>query len=412
MFINQVNQVNRSNTFKRYIPKEQLAKQRALCVASIDIYAKKPVIKMPENSIEKEALLEVLGQRLKLDRLIRLNYDKLAIRSQLSEIEDLSTNDPQNPRLAELKKGIEKRGNISSVLSTLSKQIELEEKRNQPAIRYFEELDKTFEELLDKKILKLNQIDKFWHQTVKNNINPNGKYSIAELIEIIESGESPNTSVAKSAPKKFSRTELLLNIGKQYKKLMRENINVYVTAGENEYNNKYASYINARQQIKDRYAGAISKYPGIEKDIEDLYKQLEKEYKDQIESFENTQIYPIGQIWDDMRPIEFRIKKLTAEIAQLKEKSASEPNNQTLKIEIAAKKVLLTELREDWIRGMNLSVKYEAINRSRLIDAGKVEAYDDLVSENKIIKRHKLAYEIANNNNGNIPESEWANVLG
>ena len=81
-------------------------------------------------------------------------------------------------------------------------------------------------------------------------------------------------------------------------------------------------------------------------------------------------------------------------------------------MEITGKEVVLVGLRDDWFRGAKLSVDYEAINRQRMIDAGRINEYEYLVSENKTLNRHKLAMKISEENNGTIPDEYWKDILG
>ena len=173
-------------------PNREIQKNQYRIMVTQDIWAPKLSVKMPENEIEKEALLEVLEQRQKLDRYARLNNERAEIIMQLSYRDDLMENDPSNPELQVINKDLAKRGNINSVLNTLKSQIESEAKRKKPAIEYFDNLAKLEDEYFEKKLVKEQKLEKFWYQIKKNNINADGQYSTKELIEIVKSGVNPN----------------------------------------------------------------------------------------------------------------------------------------------------------------------------------------------------------------------------
>lgn len=158
---------------------------------SQDIWATKLAVKMPEGSLEKEALLEILEHRAKLDKYARLNNRRAEIITKLSYVEHLTKTDPTNPELAQTLAELNKLGNIDSVLKTLERQINEEAVRNKPALEYFENLGKLEDGYFRKKFVRLGQMEKFWHKVLKGNINAEGKYSTPELIEIIKSGKLP-----------------------------------------------------------------------------------------------------------------------------------------------------------------------------------------------------------------------------
>ena len=156
---------------------------------SQDIWATKLAVRMPEGSLEKEALLELLEHRAKLDRFARLNNRRAEIITKISYAQHLSQTDPTNPELAKILAELDKLGNIDSVLSTMEKQIQEEAVRNKPALDYFKNLEKLEEKYSARRLIRDGQLDKFWHKIVKGNINAEGQYSTPELIEIIKSGK-------------------------------------------------------------------------------------------------------------------------------------------------------------------------------------------------------------------------------
>ena len=57
---------------------------------SQDIWAPKLKVKMPESQLEKETLLEILENRLKLDKYVRLFNERRFILSQLAKVDELA----------------------------------------------------------------------------------------------------------------------------------------------------------------------------------------------------------------------------------------------------------------------------------------------------------------------------------
>ena len=423
MFINPINQVRISNsktTSKRSLnksinftgyPKADVAKNQMKILLSQDIWAPKLKVKMPESQLEKETLLEILENRLKLDKYVRLFNERRFILSQLAKVDELRAENPRSAEADKISASLAKRGNISSVLATLNKQIEQEEKRNQSAIKYFEDLDKTFEEYIGKKLVKYNQLDKAWHQLKKNNLNPNGELSTAELIEIVKSGKGVEKVVSPSAHI-LSRKDLINTLEKEYEELMRKSINIYATSRENqEINNQYDKSRNIRYQLNEKYGNIIKKYPGMDEALKGIYSKVEKKYSFKVNQLTGVDIYPIGEIWDQMKDVEKSIKTIMEELPVLKEKFAKDPSNKTLEMEITGKEIVLVGLRDDWTRGAKLSVDYEAINQQRMADAGHLSEYEYLTSENKTLNKHKLAMKVYNENNQSIPEDFWSDIL-
>lgn len=408
--INSYNNKTGNNVNFKAGPNITVLENKAKILASLDIMSKSPKIKMPNSDIEKKAVLEVLGQRLKLNKYIKLKADERSIQSKINEINELIDNSKFVEAKAMLD-NLDKQGNIDSILKTIRKQIEQEEKRNQPAIKYFEDLNNLMQEYLDKKLINYNQLDSAWHQIRKNDINSNGNLSPAELIEIVSSGNT-DEKVTNAKPRISSRKDLLNILEKEYEELMRKGVNVYATSRENEeINNQYDKSRNIRYLLNEKYGNIIKKFPGIEEALKGIYAKVEKKYSFKVNQLTDVQIHPIGQIWDQMKDVENFIKNTMKEIPILKEKLEKDPTNKVLEMELTAKEVLLNELRADWLRGAKLSVDYEAINRQNMIDAGRINEYDYLVSENKTLNLHKQALKIYNENNETIPEEIWNELI-
>ena len=145
--------------------------------------------------------------------------------------------------------------------------------------------------------------------------------------------------------------------------------------------------------------------------LEKIYAKVEKKYTFKVNQLDGVDIYPIGEIWDQMRDVEKSIKKVMKELPELREKAEIEPNNTVLKAEIIGKEVLLKELREDWLRGAKHSLNYEAENRQRMANAGHLAEYDYLTAKNKTLTNHRLAMQIYKENNETIPEEAWNDLI-
>ena len=69
-------------------------------------------------------------------------------------------------------------------------------------------------------------------------------------------------------------------------------------------------------------------------------------------------------------------------------------------------------MKSNWIDSMKKSVEQEEKNRETMIKFGVVEAYDYLTGESLIIKKHKEAYKVYQENNNFIPKDYWKKILG
>ena len=171
MFINPINSVQNNYSknltnirFKQTIPMELkrdtvsfkasvnanvIRANQAKIMFAQDVWTKNFNTIMPENEIQKEALLEILENLKYLQGYLKQKAKKYMILNEISRANDLTLNDPNNPELAVLNKKLDNYGNLDAVLSTLDKKIEQEEKRNRSAFEYFENLAKLQEEYLD-----------------------------------------------------------------------------------------------------------------------------------------------------------------------------------------------------------------------------------------------------------------------
>ena len=154
-----------------------------------DIWAPRLKVKMPETSLEKEVLLEVLGNRLKLDRFTNLSKERFATKADVIIYNNLLEKDPKNPEISEIEERLDKKGNLVKYIRILSEQINKELKQNREAMNYFKNIEHMEEDYLKSKLLKESKIGNFFTQIQQNNINPDGKYTTEELIEIVKNAE-------------------------------------------------------------------------------------------------------------------------------------------------------------------------------------------------------------------------------
>ena len=385
-------------------PNREIQKNQYRIMLTQDIWAPKLSVKMPENEVEKEALLEVLEQRQKLDRYTRLNNERAEILMQLSLRDDLLENDPSNPELQVITKDLAKRGNINSVLNTLKSQIESEAKRNKPAIEYFDNLAKLEEEYFDKKLIKEQKLEKFWYQIKKNNINKDGQYSTKELIEIVKSGVDPRVQKVKN--KILSPSELLDTIGTEYSERLREVINVYsVVPGNAEQAER------ARKEIFVKHANAIRRYPKIEEAVDREFREVEKQFNRRVELFKDIDIRPLGELWVQMDQVKANIREAQGNIADLESRLGADPDNEQLKQDLAQAVITLDQQRQLWLVGVQKSVAAANENREIMIREHRLSAYDYLTGKNPVINKHKAILELYEQNNNVIPEEAWEEIL-
>lgn len=105
-----------------------------------------------------------------------------------------------------------------------------------------------------------------------------------------------------------------------------------------------------------------------------------------------------------MKTDEKSMKQITQEISQIKEKLAKTPDSQDLKDLLTKKETELKNIKDEWVSRLGFSVKYEGINRERMVEADRLPEYDYLTSENKTIKKHKRIFDIYKTNNDTIPD--------
>ena len=302
--------------------KPEIIKNQLKILLTQDIWEPKLKVKMPDSKEEKEVLLEVLKNRAKLDRFTRLSNEKANLKIKLLEIDSLSQEAPASPRLQELKNELLKKGNINSIFQSLNKNINLEIKKNKQAYDYFKNIEKLEDEYIEKRLMKTAKMEKFWQQIKKGNINADGKYSTNELIDIISKDSLQNNLENTNLPKKT----LLSRLTEKYEKFLREYVNIY-----DEDAHHYDDSQKAKQAAIDIFKGAIDKNPGIEKQFRKIYEFVQNKFLYKLNKVSDIPLYPVGDLWKEMKGIERKLIKSMKEAEQLKLRCAKNSNEETLK---------------------------------------------------------------------------------
>ena len=329
MFINPISAASTpkySNTtsFKKGLNPE-VARNQYKILLTQDIWAEKLKVKRPETPVEKEVLLEILQNRMKLDRFARLNNLLARLKTKVDFANNMIENDPDNPDLPELLREINKQGNLDSVYKTLKKQIQMEAAKHKPALDYFKNIDKLESEYLDKRLMKYSRLEKFWYQIEKNNLNPDGKYTTRDLIRIISEENKPEPK--QTAP--LNKKQLLDKMTRQYEDILLESLNIY-----SKITNHDKEAYDAKKTLAILNLSDLKRFPEITQQVGKMCANIESKITYKAQRLSGLGIYPIGTIMDDMVYMKAEIRKMTDNISQLKEQLNKNPNNQEIKTEI------------------------------------------------------------------------------
>lgn len=392
----QINNSSINNICFYANPNLKVLENRYKILLTQNIWKPRLDVKMPENEIEKKVLLEVLQRRLKLDEYARLTEKRFSIITDDSD------------------------ENKESALKKLEEEIKLTSQVNRASLQYFKDIEKLADEYLDKKLIKISQMEKFYSQIKKQNINKNGEYSTAELIEIIKSGKAPEKVAVKEAGKTenlvfHSKKELISAIEAHYEKTLRSMINIYIQSN----NYEVEAYVS-RQAVEGKFKEALKKYPDVAKNINKIYENIEKRYiykhnkladvlyPKNAEEAKNKQGFAnLNKIWQEMRPIEDEMKKVIKDIESLKSKQKTSPKDKAIAEQLEEKEDKLGELKDKWLFLMMNSVKWESHNYKIAEDLGMKETYNYLVDENPIVKKHFFAFKNYIDNDKHITDEYW-----
>lgn len=384
--------------------KQEILRNQLKVFLSQDIWAEKLAVKKPETPLEKEVLLEILQNRQKLDRFARLNNEKYRLINEVGYINTLLEKDPENKALPLLMQKLINKGNLESVFRTLDKNIELEVKKNKPAFEYIKNLENLRDEYYSRHLVNDNKMTKVWYQIKKNNINVDNKYSTKELIDIISNDKfQPSQEVAKPLTKK----QFLEKASILYEKYLLENVDVY-----DDFLQNYSDAKRGRKFVSETYNKVINKYPEVKKQLPKIYEAVENKIMHKVDRLIDIDIYPIGDIWKDMKKVESEARFVTGNISKLKTQLEQKPDNLEIKAALKKNEKYLEELKEQWQMGLGASMKLETVNRLRFVSAGKEAEYDYLTAANKNLNKYKDAYDIFQENNNRIPEDKWPEILG
>lgn len=406
MFINPISAASTpkySNTtsFKKGLNPE-VARNQYKILLTQDIWAEKLKVKRPETPVEKEVLLEILQNRMKLDRFARLNNLLARLKTKVDFANNMIENDPDNPDLPELLREINKQGNLDSVYKTLKKQIQMEAAKHKPALDYFKNIDKLESEYLDKRLMKYSRLEKFWYQIEKNNLNPDGKYTTRDLIRIISEENKPEPK--QTAP--LNKKQLLDKMTRQYEDILLESLNIY-----SKITNHDKEAYDAKKTLAILNLSDLKRFPEITQQVGKMCANIESKITYKAQRLSGLGIYPIGTIMDDMVYMKAEIRKMADNISQLKEQLNKNPNNQEIKTEIINKENKLKKMKESWEKGLELSIEYEQKNRQKMIDNNRIEEYEYLTNKNKVLNKYKEYYQIMKSSDGKLPPSIWNEIL-
>ncbi len=411
MFINSISPFVKTNytqenkpAFKGLNP--EVARNQLKLFLTQEIWSPKLKVKMPETDLEKEVLLEVLQNRLKLDKFTRLTNERFNLLSKINLIKEYMAEKVPHPDLEALVAEVKKVGNVDKVIETLDKRIATEADKNKPALDYFKGIEKLDDEYRERKLINDSKMTKWWNKINKGNINPDEKYSTKELIDIVTNPTTAEKEVTKAAHP-LSKKELLASCAKLYEQSLRENVNIY--DGKIQ---KTEEVVAARKLIFETYGNLLKKFPNIETKLNETYKSVENKFTFKVDKMGglDVDIYPINEIWKEMKTVENSIRDGIKEVADLEEKFVETPYDDKLEKALKTSRKNLEKQKKEWLEGMKYSVKYEAENRKRMAAANVLNEYDYATSENKILKKHKAAQEFVKNNK-EIPDSFWTDIV-
>ncbi len=376
-----------------------------------DYRANKLAVKMPETELEKEVLLEVLKHRKNLDKYVRCRNEKMKILWDFHDYITYPEDKKDSPEFKELEHDLFKRGNLVKVLDNLNETLAQEEKKHRASLDYF----KNIEAMNDNyQLVKVNALEKFWRQIEKNNINsnpdPKQKYKTEQLIDIV-SGKMPlpeNPEVEKPKPTGAWKPKkvILAEAREKYEKFLREEINIYRGANQGE-----KAIQGQRKLVYNINTTTSEKYPHIESDLSRVFKEVRDKYMRQKAILGQTEIFAVEKIWEDMDQGITEMKNALQEIAELQKQSEENPEDKSISDSLELTKQQLAETKKLWIEYLIFGNQYEQKNRDMFVEMGKGDAYDYLTGICKEILRYKELEKICNENNGELPEEEWAKLL-
>jgi hypothetical protein len=141
---------------------QEIAKNKMRILLTQDIWEKRLDIRLPESQLEFETLMEILCNRVKIERYVRYKNDKLATIGALEEYNKLLTTDPESKEFNELKKFLDEKGDLDTYFNKINNQFRHDEKIKKKPLKYFKELAKLEEEYLEKELITEKEIEAFY----------------------------------------------------------------------------------------------------------------------------------------------------------------------------------------------------------------------------------------------------------
>ena len=105
------------------------------------------------------------------------------------------------------------------------------------------------------------------------------------------------------------------------------------------------------------------------------------------------------------------MKNALQEIAELQKQSEENPEDKSISDALELTKQQLAETKKLWTEYLIFGNDHEQKNRDMFVEMGKGAAYDYLTGACKEILRYKELEKICKENNGELPEEEWAKLL-
>lgn len=376
-------------------PDPQVEKNKYKIRLTQDIWEddKKICVKMPENDMEKEVLLEVLEHRSRLSKYVKLKRDRAELTHELARVANLIQEDSKNPKLPKLVEELKAKGDVVSIINTMDKKIEEQEKRHKVDIAYFAEIDELKEKYIEDKKINYNHLDKFWYSCKNNNLNKNEEFSLKELIEIVKVGKTP-------------KEQLVENITNMFEDVLRSSVDVYQLNPHH-----YKDSAKAKEKVHESFKESIEKYPDIEKVLVKNFKGIEQKMMATVNKVCSIDIYPIGEIWVDMFKAEDELRAMDKNIVELTQQLQEEPENEELKEKLTSAFEERETQRGEWLKGVQYSLDYEAINKERMRDNKKEKEYDYLTEKSPTLSLHKEVWQAYLENGNQLPEHYWTKIL-
>ena len=98
-------------------------------------------------------------------------------------------------------------------------------------------------------------------------------------------------------------------------------------------------------------------------------------------------------------------------IVELTQQLQEEPENEELKEKLTSALEERETQRGEWLKGVQYSLDYEAINKERMRDNKKEKEYDYLTEKSPTLSLHKEVWQAYLENGNQLPEHYWTKIL-